>query len=225
MMSMKSTSTNVPEFFFSKGVGKTLKERRIHLDFSIHYISSQTKIRSDYLEAIENGNFNYLPHDTHTLGFVRQYAKFLGLDSDTAATKYLLERGPISSTYSFRMKSKKRRKALVGTKMLGILFVALAVVGIGYYVIAQVLILFRPPNIELISHRDNEIVYSRQVELIGSTTPGSQIEIDGIRASMEEDGNFSATLQLREGINEIEVVSKNRRGKESIVNLTLLSKE
>ena len=63
-------------------VGQKLEEARKRKGVSLREVSESTKIRGDYLSAIESGNLDINLPEVYLRGFVRLYAKFLGLDQD-----------------------------------------------------------------------------------------------------------------------------------------------
>ncbi len=69
-------------------IGSVFKEARKKADKSIEDASKETKIAKKYLIAIENENFEIFPGETYLVGFLRNYAQFLGLDSDEIILKY-----------------------------------------------------------------------------------------------------------------------------------------
>lgn len=62
-------------------VGQDLRKARQRRGEDLAQISQALKIRKGYLDAIEESNFEALPGRTYTIGFVRSYAEYLGLDS------------------------------------------------------------------------------------------------------------------------------------------------
>jgi len=62
------------------GLGEKLKNERLKKNIELKAVEEETKIRRLYLEAIENENFDLLPPRVYTIGFVKKYAKYLGLD-------------------------------------------------------------------------------------------------------------------------------------------------
>ncbi|MFZ5943635.1 MAG: helix-turn-helix domain-containing protein [Bacillota bacterium] len=71
------------------GVGEILKNARLSAGLSIGDIEERTKIRSKYLEAIEEENFEILPGKVYVKAFVKSYAKSLDLDNDKALLEFL----------------------------------------------------------------------------------------------------------------------------------------
>ncbi|MBI1820428.1 MAG: helix-turn-helix domain-containing protein [Nitrospirae bacterium] len=63
----------------AEGVGAYLRKIREQLGFSLQDVASKTKISLPYLENLENEDFSSLPNDVFVKGFLRSYAKVLGL--------------------------------------------------------------------------------------------------------------------------------------------------
>jgi len=60
--------------------GTTLRLRREEKKLTLEQVSTETKIRNNYLQAIENDQLSALPSLAQARGFIRLYANFLGLD-------------------------------------------------------------------------------------------------------------------------------------------------
>ncbi|MEN9343230.1 MAG: hypothetical protein RLZZ453_17 [Chlamydiota bacterium] len=65
-----------------KQVGELLRSKRRELNLSLKEIENSTSIRSSYLEAIEEGQIQEYISGVYALGFMKQYAQFLGVDLD-----------------------------------------------------------------------------------------------------------------------------------------------
>ena len=63
----------------TEGVGAYLRKIREQLGFSLQDVASKTKISLPYLENLENEDFSSIPNDVFVKGFLRSYAKVLGL--------------------------------------------------------------------------------------------------------------------------------------------------
>lgn len=72
----------------SKTLGEKLRQAREERGISISEVSEQTRISSLYLEAIEADNYKPLPGGIFNKGFVKSYAKFIGLDEHEALQDY-----------------------------------------------------------------------------------------------------------------------------------------
>ena len=72
-------------------LGDTLRKAREEKGLSLHDIEKGTSIRTQYIDAIERGDFSALPGDVYAKGFVRNYATFLKLDAAECLRQYKSE--------------------------------------------------------------------------------------------------------------------------------------
>ena len=75
-------------------LGLILQEARESKGLTLEDVQAETRINPTYLEALENGEYEALPSAVHVRGFLKNYARFLGLDP-----KPLLERYNQSQSY------------------------------------------------------------------------------------------------------------------------------
>jgi len=73
-------------------LGDTLRREREKQGLTIKDIENETSIRSVYIEAIEKGNYDSLPGDVYTKGFIKNYARALNIDSSSLLQEYNSER-------------------------------------------------------------------------------------------------------------------------------------
>jgi len=63
-------------------VGAAMRDARLLRGADITSVSNELRIRREHIEAIEDFDVSRLPEKAYTLGFVRSYACYLGLDVD-----------------------------------------------------------------------------------------------------------------------------------------------
>jgi len=69
-------------------LGNQLREAREAAGLSLPDVEEATRIRRALLQALEEERFSDLPGDVYTKGFIRNYARFLGLDGDALVAEY-----------------------------------------------------------------------------------------------------------------------------------------
>ena len=79
-------------------LGEVLRTERERQHLTIHDIEQSTSIRSLYIEYIENGDYDKLPGDVYTKGFIKNYANFLHLNGEELVKQFLMERNPVAAT-------------------------------------------------------------------------------------------------------------------------------
>src|SRR5947208_3363550 len=68
--------------------GEELRREREIRGISLKEIADATKVSKRFLEAIERNDHRTLPAPVFTRGFVREYAKYLGLSTDEIVNRY-----------------------------------------------------------------------------------------------------------------------------------------
>src|SRR6476660_9201833 len=115
-----------------RAVGRLLRDQRIARELAIDDVAARLRIRSRYLEAIEQGRFDQLPGAAYIPAFLRAYANYIGLDADKVMTAYQLSgpvpiERPVTLPADFPLIEKR---APIGLAVLTVLLV----IGAGYAV-------------------------------------------------------------------------------------------
>jgi cytoskeleton protein RodZ len=76
------------------GFGEKLRRERELRGISLDQIATATKISTRMLKALEDEKFDLLPGGIFNKGFIRSYAKFLGIDEEQAVADYVAATGP-----------------------------------------------------------------------------------------------------------------------------------
>lgn len=71
-----------------------LREARERKGVTLDHLANTTKIRPAYLTALEAGAKDKLPPPFFTRGFLKAYAKEVGLDPDQTVDRYLAQLAP-----------------------------------------------------------------------------------------------------------------------------------
>ncbi len=69
-------------------LGEKLRQAREDRGFTLSEVSEQTRISPLYLESIENNDYRILPGGIFNKGFVKSYAKFVGMNEQEALIDY-----------------------------------------------------------------------------------------------------------------------------------------
>lgn len=75
-------------------VGTELRQARERAQLSLEDLSARTKIRTMLLAAMERDDFERLPPGLLTRGYLRAYAREVGLDSEAVVRHYVAEHEP-----------------------------------------------------------------------------------------------------------------------------------
>ena len=78
--------------------GALLKEARLAQGLDFETISRDTTITRQYLEALEAENESFFPGSPYLVGFLRNYADYLGLNTERVSNLYrakMLQESPV----------------------------------------------------------------------------------------------------------------------------------
>ena len=119
-----------------ESLGNKLRSARETKGLSYDYVSRETNISSRYLDALEREDFSGFPGEPYVLGFLRNYAEYLGLNPDELQSLYRslkIQEQPIP------VEALLKRPSPLPKIITGIA-IAIAVLGIGtavYFVISR----------------------------------------------------------------------------------------
>lgn len=144
--------------------GDRLRREREMRGVTLDEISVSTRISRRHLEALEREEFDSLPGGIFNKGFVRAYAKFLGIDEEQAVADYLAANSPepeAEEVFPLDVPAKPVRKSTqpVTSVMLGLL--ALGTIAGGWFYWAK----YRP------QHQAKTVVNAPTPQTTSSTGP------------------------------------------------------
>jgi len=126
-------------------VGQDLRKARQRKGDDLGKISRILKIRKDYLEALEESNFDSIPGRAYTIGFVRTYATYLGLNPNECIERLKAEiAGRSEAKEAVQVTTPRDRKLPPGGVALAVLLL-LAAVYVVYYVAVAISRMGAPP--------------------------------------------------------------------------------
>lgn len=92
-----------------ESVGEFFRQVRETKGLTIDEVASKTRIRTDFVKALEDGNFAKLPDQVFARGFVRSYARSLGLDEEDAIHRFIQSAGSFYEKQDERERLKVRQ--------------------------------------------------------------------------------------------------------------------
>lgn len=125
------------------GIGRALRSAREHRGKSLEEAARETRVRHDYLEALEGEAFDRLGSDVYVRGFLRSYAKYLGLNPEKVVSAYErvyarpkpspapVERAPtVTPTEALVLTERKRPNWLMASAVAIVVISAAAAIGL-----------------------------------------------------------------------------------------------
>ena len=188
---------------------------RLEKGLTLKDVSKGTKIKIEFLEHIEEGEYNKLPSVSYAYGFVRNYAGFLGIpekeimplfkrEFDEEKVYRVLPRS-FEKTEEFSVSRLRIRQTVAILVIAFILFLG--------YILFQYRYAFIDPPLDIISPAKNFTISSSQVTIVGKTDPNVTVYVGMGLVSVDQDGTFKKTINVFPGetIIQIRVVNKFSR--------------
>lgn len=204
----------------TKTIGETLKDERVGHRLRIEDLSKRTRIRVEYLKALEENRFSDLPSTTFVKGYIKTYSKIFGFDHSPliamlrrdykeSAKGKLVPREFIKPV--FKRRSSRTSITLVIVILIGVFSSLIGYVGFQWYN------LNKPPELRVFKPEERDIV-SSNVIIEGETIPDAIVTINGQPVALQPNGDFRTEILIpNEGISIITVETKDRRGKTNVV--------
>ncbi len=198
-----------------KSIGTLIKELRSAKKISRIRLESQTKIKKNFLEDLEEERWSRLPDFPTTAGFVRNIANYLGMDEKKAVA--LLRRD-----FPPRVMRINPNPGVVVKKVWSpratffLVFGALFLFVLGY-LLFQYVNFTSPPKLEVRVPAENEAIIGESLIIEGYADPNASLVANNQPVFIDELGNFKSQLPVYEGTKEVVFIAKSRAGRETRV--------
>lgn len=200
-------------------VGERLAQERKKKGLTIEEVAKATKIRPQYITALEKGEYEKLPSSAYAHGFVRNYASFLELPVKEILPIFRREfderefLGVLPESFTKPNTSPFIRFRLGTTGLvasLGIFFILI-------FVLFQYRSAFFAPSLSLSQPPENAIMHNQSVTVVGKTDPNNTVTVNDVPVFIDASGNFKKDISVFTGDVIITVKVVNNFGKKTIL--------
>lgn len=196
-----------------KSVGQILKQTREQKKIDLVTVEQVTKIQKKFLMALEKDEFDLLPSKATTRGFIKNYAEYLSLSSESLLAVFRRDDFPqkIKSETAYQRIFTDwsqgwwhRPRLIVGLTVILIL---------AGYLFRSYWWWVRLPTliVETVPTETNE----QTMMLRGRSDPDTTIWVNNIPVIVDERGVFQSEITLFTGENQVTVKAVSRRGRET----------
>jgi len=195
-------------------LGHELKEARLKIGLTLFSLEQKTRIAEKYLIAIEENNFEILPPArAYRLAYIREFATAVSLNPEKAVRQFLKENG-LGDIKTIHPQSGIKRVQLYLTSWLvrSVAIIGIIFIFIGYLA-WQVTGILTPPTLNIYSPIEGSIINQNEVTVEGATEKETHLTINGQDIQVNEQGRFTATLDLLNGVNVITISATKKHGK------------
>lgn len=197
-------------------VGEILKTAREKKGLTVQDVEKKIRVRSKFLSAIEKNDWSQFTSNVYISGIIKNYASFLGIDSNRALAFFRREYEKREEDANFKEKlsrklliSERRRSTVIGLSIVAVLFFSY----FGYQMYRYLM----PPSLKI--SEPIETVFRRvdKVTIVGKTEKEAVITIFGTRVFQDDSGNFHYDFPLKQGRNKLVIKIQGANGKNTIV--------
>lgn len=197
--------------------GEKLKEKRLEKGLSLEDVAKSTKIKPSFLGFIEEGDYSSLPSVSYAQGFVKNYAKYLGLSEkeimaifrrefDETKTYKVLPKG-FEKDQEFPLSRFRVRQTAIVLVFIFVLFLG--------YILFQYRYAFINPPLEIKSPKNSTVITASQVKVIGKTDSNATVYVNKDVVSVDKNGNFEKSVNVFPGKTTIEIKVVNKFSRET----------
>lgn len=209
-------------------VGQILKEEREKRFYTLDEVEKSTKIRKELLQALEDGQYNKLPPATFVQGFIKNYGKFLGLNTEKLLSYFRREfsenKNPPRVLDSLKNPIENKNFRLTPTRtLIGVIFTLVVVFFV--YLWFQYRFLVGVPSLEINQPIDQSTVTSNEIQVLGKTDSEVKVTINDQEIPIDQNGKFSQSIKLSENVNNIIITATSKGGKVTKLQRTIFLKQ
>jgi cytoskeletal protein RodZ len=199
-----------------KTIGKYIKDARVKKRYSKSRVEKLTKIKGEFIEAIEKETWSKLPDFPVVVGFVKSIARVLKID-EKQATALLRRDYPPKELHvnpkpdvSDKFRWSPRVTFIAG--VVAVLLFTLGYLGFEYYKFVS------PPSLTVNVPKENQEITQSPVTVSGSTTSDATIKVNNQPVLVDDNGNFTTQLEVTNDTKQIVVEAISRSGKETTIH-------
>lgn len=207
-----------------KTTGQILAAARRAKKLELEDVARITKIRPQYLEAIENDDYQKLPSGAVAKGFIRNYCEFLELNPTQIAAVFrrdfvenqagqIVPRGFVEPV---------TKQAFWTPRATVIAILTLVVTLFAAYLGYQYYVFTGPPTLT-VNQSDQQITSPEPTyEISGTTDPEATLAVNGQLVALDRGGKFFFRVPLAEGENLVTITATSKTNKTTTETRTVI---
>lgn len=208
-------------------VGQRLKEERLRKKLSLDQAARETRIRLQFLIAIEKGEYQKLPSAAYAAGFVKNYSEYLGLPKKETSALFRREFDE-EKIYKVLPEGFTHQKEFpvhrikIQQAVFGVVLVLLIIIG---FLLYQYRFAFLSPPLTVVTPKNGEIV-SSEYTISGKSVTNVTIFVNNAPVPVNAKGEFMKKVTLLPGGSTVITIrARNRLGKETTVQRNVQVRE
>ncbi|MEK7167889.1 MAG: helix-turn-helix domain-containing protein [Patescibacteria group bacterium] len=205
----------------TQSLGERLLEARQEKGLSLERAAKDLNIAFKYLEALENNQFTDLPGKAYLRIFLKRYSQYLNLDFNEL---WPLARG-LAEKENGKFLGADQKYFRSWPRFIRKVLTVLVVLSVLVFLGVKIKLIFSAPSLSILYPADGIIMKEKQIEVRGQSVPEAEIVINNQIVFMDNEGKFSAQVDLQKGLNLIKITAKKRYSRQNEADLRILLQE
>jgi len=198
-----------------EGFGANLRELRELRGLTRQELSEETQIHGSIIKALEEDHLEDLKDPVYAERHVRALVSSL----EGRPGYFLKKYRELLKVYEMERKDRilvrplvRRRDFFVTSRFVAVVGFALVALCAGMYLSWQAFLLQDPPPLDIIKPEENAVFEEPFVDIEGKTLSNVVVTVNGKRAVVDRDGNFSMRFDLPRGPTTLRIEARRRYG-------------
>lgn len=194
-------------------VGQILKEARVKKNISLVKLENLTKIKKEFILLLEKNDWDNLPEFPVVSGFIKNLANSLGISVESANA--ILRRDYKPKKLSINPKPDVESKFTWSPKLTFAVGISILLILVLSYLGFEYMKFVRPPELSIVSPKENEQILYNTVKIDGKTTTDAILTVNNQPIILDQDGKFVTEIEITKDTKELKFVSISRSGKKT----------
>ena len=206
----------------AESFGEKLRQARLFKSLRLEDIAKKINISAKYLNALEEEDLDNLPSGVYQKNFLKEYTNYLGLDYSELNKKLETISDNNSFHNPFSQKIVKKSRFLVFPKIIRNSLIAIAVLSCFLYLVFYFQKIVSAPKLIVTQPEKNLLLRKNNFEIKGETEKEAEVTINGELILNNNNGFFSQTINLKQGLNNIIIKAKKKYSQEQTITRQIL---
>lgn len=199
-----------------KTIGNIILQARQQKNLSIFDLSQKTKIKKDFLIALEKEDWPNLPDYAVVCGFIKNLSDELNLNKDQTMAFLRRDYPPSQKPKEISPKPDlSENNFKIGPKLIFFVLSSLILLTFGLYLYFQYRQFTKAPFLQVTNVSENLEINEGKFTVVGITDKNANVLVNNQPALIDENGNFAAEILINSQTDKIEIVSQKRNKKET----------
>lgn len=203
-----------------KKIGEYFRAVRMAKNLSFEEVEQKTKIKKQFIKAIEKEQWNLLPEYPILFGFIKNLASFYDLDENRAVALFRRDYPPEKKPKT-DPKPLPKREFTWNPKFTFAAGIVVAVIVVASYLVFQYSQFVSPPLLEIVEPTENQIVTEQWALVRGRTDPEATVVANSQPLLVNNQGVFEEEIGVAKETKEIIIIARSRSGKETTIRRTI----